>query len=89
MALHDWVFNYQKGRHPSKCSSSWLHRRPDGPTYTSEVADPDAADGEIAAAHRLCRLGDPREIAAAALWLASDASSFATGAEFRSRVLPD
>jgi len=39
-----------------------------------------AFEQQVAAMHLLNRLGEPEEIAEAALWLLSDASSFVTGA---------
>ncbi|MBK3566286.1 SDR family NAD(P)-dependent oxidoreductase [Streptomyces sp. MBT62] len=47
--------------------------------YTNKAPDPAAAVKEVGDAHLLGRMGDPQEVAAAALWLASDASTFMTG----------
>ncbi|KAA9149529.1 SDR family oxidoreductase [Amycolatopsis acidicola] len=47
--------------------------------YTNKAPDPTAAAKEFADQHLLGRIGDPQEVAAAALWLASDASTFMTG----------
>ncbi len=45
--------------------------------------DPDALYQSFVDVHPVKRLGKPKEIAAMAVFLASDASAFATGAEFR------
>jgi NAD(P)-dependent dehydrogenase (short-subunit alcohol dehydrogenase family) len=49
----------------------------------AQVPDPDALYASFVSAHPIGRLGKPEEIAAIALYLASDESAFATGAEFR------
>jgi NAD(P)-dependent dehydrogenase (short-subunit alcohol dehydrogenase family) len=46
------------------------------------AADPDAVIAPLVANHAMKRLADPEEIAAAALFLASDESSFVTGTAF-------
>lgn len=46
----------------------------------ARAIDPDAARAASAARHAMGRLGQPEEVAQAILWLASDASSFTTGA---------
>lgn len=48
----------------------------------SQVDDPDALYAGWVAGHPIGRLGQPAEIAALAVYLASDESAFATGAEF-------
>ena len=45
--------------------------------------DPDALYASFVASHPVGRLGRPEEIAAICVYLASDESAFATGAEFR------
>ncbi|MCH7628024.1 glucose 1-dehydrogenase [Novosphingobium percolationis] len=45
--------------------------------------DPEALYQSFVATHPIGRLGKPEEIAAIAIYLASDESAFATGAEFR------
>ena len=47
-----------------------------------EYPDPEAAGREMASTQAVGRMGRPGEIAAAALYLASDESSFITGTEF-------
>src|SRR5262249_38695137 len=49
----------------------------EGPAMT---ADPEAARRRLIALHPLGRLGTPEDVAAAALYLASDEASFVTGA---------
>jgi NAD(P)-dependent dehydrogenase (short-subunit alcohol dehydrogenase family) len=48
----------------------------------AEYPDPEAARQEMSATQALGRMGKPEEIAAAALYLASDESGFVTGTEF-------
>jgi 2-keto-3-deoxy-L-fuconate dehydrogenase len=47
-----------------------------------EYPDPDKAYREMSATQAVGRMGKPEEIAAAALYLASDESAFVTGSEF-------
>ena len=50
--------------------------------YLSGFDDPQALIGALNDAHPVGRLGLPAEIAAAAVWLASDGARFVTGASF-------
>ncbi len=47
-----------------------------------EYSDPEKARQEMAATQAIGRMGKPEEIAAAALYLASDEAAFVTGSEF-------
>ena len=49
----------------------------------AQSSDPEGLLAGFVASHPIGRLGTPEEIAAIALYLASDEASFATGAEFR------
>lgn len=48
----------------------------------AQSQDPDALYAEWLALHPIGRIGRPKEVAALWLYLASDESAFATGAEF-------
>jgi len=48
----------------------------------SEYPDPDKAYAEMAATQAVGRMGTPKEIAAAVLYLASDEAAFVTGTTF-------
>jgi NAD(P)-dependent dehydrogenase (short-subunit alcohol dehydrogenase family) len=48
----------------------------------AEYADPEKARQEMSATQAVGRMGKPEEVAAAALYLASDESAFVTGTEF-------
>jgi 2-keto-3-deoxy-L-fuconate dehydrogenase len=60
------------GRVETPFVSAWLKKYP----------DPQKAYEEACATQAVCRMGRPEEIAAAALYLASDESAFVTGSEF-------
>ncbi len=61
---------------PGTVDSPWVGR------LLAEAGDPDAARRALVARQPMGRLGLPREIALAALYLASDDAAFVTGTEF-------
>ena len=58
---------------PGRVETPWVAER------IREYPDPDKAYKDMAATQAMGRMGKPQEIAAAALYLASDAASFVTG----------
>ena len=48
----------------------------------AQAGDPEAARGDALVRHPVGRFGRPEDVAAMAVWLTSDASSFATGQMF-------
>ena len=63
----------RRARHPGQCDRARLHRDAD------DRADRGAAEEQVIAMTPIGRFGEPREIAAAALFLASDDGSFMVG----------
>jgi NAD(P)-dependent dehydrogenase (short-subunit alcohol dehydrogenase family) len=55
-------------------------RTPELEHYLSQKPDPTQARAEVVAYHPLGRIGEPEEVASVAVFLASDESSFVTGA---------
>jgi 2-keto-3-deoxy-L-fuconate dehydrogenase len=61
---------------PGRVETPWVSAR------VKEYPDPEKAYREMAATQAIGRMGKPEEIAAAALYLASDEASFVTGSAF-------
>ena len=79
------ALHYAEQRYGIRCNS--IHpgaiHTPIIDKVLAQSADPEALYASWVATHPLGRLGKPEEIAAIAVYLASDESAFATGAEFR------
>ena len=61
---------------PGRVETPWVAQR------LAEYPDPEQARREMTATQAVGRMGRPEEIAAAALYLASDESAFVTGSAF-------
>ncbi len=78
------ALHYAREKYRIRCNS--IHpgviRTPILEKVMSQVQDPQAIFAGWEALHPIGRLGMPAEVAALAVYLASDESAFATGAEF-------
>jgi NAD(P)-dependent dehydrogenase (short-subunit alcohol dehydrogenase family) len=61
---------------PGRVETPWVAQR------LQEYADPEAARRDMTATQAVGRMGRPEEVAAAALYLASDEAAFVTGSAF-------
>ena len=78
---HNTALEY--GQHGIRCNAiapGWINT-PFNEELLSKYPDRDKVDREIKALHPLGRLGLPGDIAATAVWLASESSGFITGQE--------
>ncbi|BEV01424.1 glucose 1-dehydrogenase [Novosphingobium olei] len=79
------ALHFAQSGYPIRCNS--IHpgaiHTPIIDKVLAQSDDPDALYASFVATHPIGRLGKPEEIAAIAVYLASDESAFATGAEFR------
>ncbi|MFM5929807.1 MAG: SDR family NAD(P)-dependent oxidoreductase [Novosphingobium sp.] len=85
MMTKSCALHFAEQKYPIRCNS--IHpgaiHTPIIDKVLAQSGDPEALYASFVATHPVGRLGKPEEIAAIAVYLASDESGFATGAEFR------